>query len=139
VRNGSDHRSTHGIDLGGGPSWSSRPSSLGGLPEFSPERLGRGRLRRLDIGGFPSGRRKGMGIWRLLIRVLGGLGLAWIMFGLMRIVASQVRMIYSRWVRPPCLPRPLSDSVTDTIVVICGYVSIFARARLNGRTDAHPS
>ena len=80
-----------------------------------------------------------MGIWRLLIRVLGGLGLAWIMFGLMRIVASQVRMIYSRWVRPPCLPRPLSDSVTDTIVVICGYVSIFARARLNGRTDAHPS
>jgi len=98
-RNDSDYWNGYGIDLGGGLSSSSSTSSLSGLPGISHERLGRGRFRMVDIRGLPSSRGKGMNIWKLLIRVLGGLGLAWIAFGLVRIGASRVRIIYSHWVR----------------------------------------
>ena len=104
-RNDSDFG--YGIDLGGGLSSSSSSSSLGGLPLISHERLGRGGLRRIDMNRLSSRRRKGVNIWKLLLRVLGGLGLAWVVFGLVRIGASQVRIIYSHWVRPPYSPRSL--------------------------------
>lgn len=101
-RGDSDYGNTYGIDLGGGLSSSSSSSSLGGLPMISHERLGRGGLRRLDMNGVPLRRRKGVNIWKLLLRVIGGLGLAWIVYGLVRIGASQVRIIYSHWVRSLC-------------------------------------
>lgn len=100
-RSDSDYRTAYGIDLGGGLSSSSSSSSLSGLPVISRERLERGRLRRLDTSGFPLRRRKGVNIWKLLIRIFAGLGLAWVVFGLLRIGASRVRIIYSHWVRPP--------------------------------------
>lgn len=118
-RNDSDYGNAYGIDLGG-LSTSSSSSSLSGLPVISHERLGRAGLRRLDINGLPLRRRKGVNIWKLLIRVLSGLGLAWVVFGLVRIGASQVRIIYSHWVRPP-YPSPclITDNVTDVVVIIC--------------------
>jgi len=129
-RNDSDYE--YGIDLGGGLSSSSSSSSLGGLPMISHERLGRGGLRRIDMNRLQSRRRKSVNIWKLLLRIIGGLGLAWVVFGLVRIGASQVRIIYSHWVRPLYLSRPLG-SVTDMVVIIC------AVAWLNGRPDAYPS
>ena len=90
---GRDDSGAYGIDFGGGPS----SSSLRGLPGGSHKKLRRGRLR-LNIRGLPSGGRRGLNIWRLLIRILCGLGLAWIVFGIVRIGASQVRIIYSHWV-----------------------------------------
>ena len=104
----SDSDYEYGIDLGGGLSSSSSSSSLGGLPMISHERLGRGGLRRIDVNRLQSRRRKSVNIWKLLLRILGGLGLAWVVFGLVRIGASQVRIIYSHWVRLPCLSRLLT-------------------------------
>ena len=105
-RDDGDYLSAYGIDFGGGPSLSSSSSSssLRGLPGGSHKRLRRGRLR-LNIRGLPSGGRRGLNIWRLLIRILCGLGLAWIVFGIVRIAASQVRIIYSHWVCAPYSSR----------------------------------
>lgn len=100
-RNDGDYGNAYGVDLGGWLSSSSSSSSLSGLPVISRERLGRAGLRRLDMNGFRPRRRKGMGFWKLLVRVLGGLGLVWVAFKLVKIGASQVRIIYSHWVRPP--------------------------------------
>jgi len=121
-RNDSDYE--YGIDLGGGLSSSSSSSSLGGLSMISHERLGRGGLRRIDVNRLQSRRRKSVNIWKLLLRILGGLGLAWVVFGLVRIGASQVRIIYSHWVR-------LHSSRPLTVDAVCVW--------LNGRSDAHPS
>jgi len=138
--NDSDYWSGYGIDLGGGLSPSSSSSSLGGLPGIGHERLGHGRLRMLGIHRLQSSRRKGMNIWKLLLRVLGGLGLAWIAFGLVRIGASRVRIIYSHWVRPPYLSLPLTNGVTDVIVmIICACISTFTHTWSNGSADEYPS
>jgi len=120
-RNDSDYG--YGIDLGGGLSSSSSSSSLAGLPMISHERLGRSGLRRIDVNRLQSRRRKDVNIWKLLLRVLGGLGLAWVVFGLVRIGASQVRIIYSHWVRSP-YPSQLRtmDDVANTIMTICARV-----------------